>query len=104
MTTEEKAMIPEGKELPMDYKGHIAYRHGVAVKWSDELYTIEKKLVNKGRGTVKLLVDGRYRFWPTEVQWVPSDTQESSVWGQDGNVDFKKSEPGVRKSSRKRGP
>ena len=94
------SLIGEGKELPRDYKGHIAYRHGVAVKWSDELYTVEKKLENKGRGTVKLFVDGRYRFWPTEVQWVPEDTQESAVWGQDGNVDYKAPVLGSRRSTR----
>ena len=88
------------KELPRDYKGHIAYREGVPVKWSDKLHRVEKKRANKTLGTLKLLVGGRWRFWPSEAQLVPADTEESSMWGQDGNVDFKAQRRGSRRSSR----
>ena len=90
------------KELPRDYKGHLAYRHGVAVKWSDELYRVEKKRTNQTLGTVKLFIGGRWRFWPSECQLVPSDTQESAMMGQDGNVDYKAQRRGTRRSTRKK--
>ena len=92
------------KELPRDYKGHIAYKQGVPVKWSDEIFVVEKKLRNKTRGSVKFLVGGRWRFWPSEVQLIPENTVDSSVMGQDGNVDWVKPRAGKRKSSRKRKP
>ena len=95
-----RVRIPGEKELPRDYKGHIAYRHGVPVKWSDKLHRVEKKRANKTLGTVKLLVGGRWRFWPSEAQFVPADTEESSMWGQDGNVDYKAQRRGARRSSR----
>ena len=88
------------KELPRDYKAHLPYRKGVAVKWSDKMYTVEKKRLNNTLGTVKLFVDGRWRFWPSECQLVPADTNESLVMGTDGNIDFKQQRRGSRRSTR----
>jgi hypothetical protein len=96
------SLISEGKERPLDYKGHLAYRRGIPIKWSDKIYTVEKKLNNKARGTIKLFVHGRYRFWPTEVQWIPEDTVPSAVMGQDGNIDYDEDVRGRRRSSRKK--
>ena len=84
----------------MDYKGHLAYKDGLAIKWSDELHRVEQKRVSSELGTVRVLVAGRWRFWPSEVQSCVADTNNSMVWGQDGNVDYKQQRRGTRRSRR----
>ena len=86
----------------MGFKGHIAFRNGVPIKWSKEIFVIKKKRVSRELGWVKVFVDDRWRFWPSEVQVVPADSMESAVWGQDGNVDFVPPQQGARRSSRKK--
>ena len=77
------------KERPRDYKGHLPYdKDGKAIKWSDEMHTVEKKRVNRVQGSIKVFAGGRWRFWPSEVLIVPADTVPSSRLGQDGNADF----------------
>ena len=83
-------------------KLYAAYKRGVPVKWSDGMHRVEKKRVSGELGTVKVFVAGRWRFWPHEVQTVPSDTENSSVWGQDGNVDYVAPRRGGRRSTRVR--
>ena len=95
-----RTRIPSESKLPMDYKGHIAYKFGVPIKWSDKLHRIEKKRVSKELGTVRVLVNGRWRFWPSEVQACPENTNVSEVWGQDGNADYKQQRRGIRRSKR----
>ena len=92
-----------GEKLPMDYKGHLPYRRGVPVKWSEQLYRVSRKRLNRQLGSVKLLVGNRWRFWPAEVMLVPPDTVDvPETWGQDGNVDYKAPRRGTRRSERVR--
>ena len=87
------------KERPRDYKGHLPYKDGEPIKWSDQMYTIEKKRVNRVQGSVKVFAGGRWRFWPSEVLVVPANTVPSSRMGEDGNVDY-----GPMESTRKNVP
>ena len=98
-----RVRIP-GEKMARDYKGHLAYnQQGLPIKWTDELHIVEKKRVSKRLGTVRVLVNDQWRFWPAEVQMVPADTVPSAVWGQDGNVDFEMSDAKpVRVSKRKK--
>lgn len=91
------------KELPRDYKGHLAYdRDGLPIRWSDKLYTIKKVYQNKETGVVRVKVDNRILFWPSQVLVVPISTVESAVWGQDGNIDYVKQRLGERHSSKQK--
>jgi hypothetical protein len=89
------------KELPRDYKGHLGYdRDGKPRKWSDELSTVTKVFRNKQTGGIRVKVDGKMLFWPSQVQVVPVNTMPSAVWGQDGNIDAPKQRLGERHSSK----
>ena len=94
------------KERPRDFKGHLAYdKNGLPIKWSDELYTVEKIRTNRVLGSVKVFAHERWRFWPSEVLIVPATTVASAVWGEDGNVDFEQqAQKPVRRSARRRIP
>jgi hypothetical protein len=90
------------EKLPQDYKSHFPYdKEGFPIKWSDDLHRVERKTIGTN-GVVRVFVDGRYHFWPSEVQAVPEDTEAPPTWGQDGNVDFVKPRRGERRSKRVR--
>ena len=89
------------KELPRDYKGHLGYdRDGKPRKWTEELKTVTNVFRNKQTGGIRVKVDGKMLFWPSQVQVVPVNTVPSAVWGQDGNIDAPKQRLGERHSSK----
>jgi hypothetical protein len=94
-----RTRIPTEK-LPMDYKGHLAYKRGVPIKWSDGLHRVERKSITTSTGQVRVFVQGRWRFWPSEILTVPANTVPSSVMGQDGNIDYEPDVRGARRSKR----
>ena len=62
---------------------------------------MQKKQIS-ANGVVRVYVDGRYRFWPSEVLSVPRDTMAPPTWGTDGNLEYKAPVQGARKSKRTR--
>ena len=90
------------EKLPQDYKSHFPYdKAGQPIKWSQELHRVEKKTVGKN-GVVRVYVNGRYHFWPSEVQTVPADTEEPPTFGSDGNIEYVPPRQGGRRSRRVR--
>ena len=66
---------------------------------ADKLFQVEKVTHNRQTEGIKCLVKGKWYFWPSQLQVVPLDTQESYVYGQDGNIDYVKKRTGARHSS-----
>ena len=80
-----RVRVASTKQLPRDYKGHLPIKEGVPTKWSLNIHKVEKKRVNAATGAVRVFADGRWRFWPSEILAVPATTEESRVFGKDGN-------------------
>ena len=90
------------EKLPQDYKSHFPYsKEGLPIKWSQELYRVERKTVGTN-GVVRVFVDGRLRFWPSEVLTV-AGSEEPPTFGTDGNIEYERQRRGTRRSKRVRG-